>query len=111
MYDDFYGQPLPRLIERVKINLRRQEIAFFEYGTGNNDEQLLYLKSRFIRPGFARYEEQLEFDRQLEGLGMFKFDGFGPAHADFVAGLTKANVKIEGFTLLRGWDSLLPTPR
>lgn len=102
MYDDFYGQPLPRLIERVKINLRRQEIAFFEYGTGNNDEQLLYLKSRFIRPGFVRYEEQLEFDRQLEGLGMFKFDGFGPAHADFVAGLTKANVKIEGFTLHRG---------
>ncbi|TMQ20801.1 MAG: DNA phosphorothioation-associated putative methyltransferase [Deltaproteobacteria bacterium] len=101
LYDDFEGKPLPRLIERVKINLRRQQIDFFEYGTGNNDEQLLYLKSRFIKVGFPFYEEQVEFDRTLTALGEFSFEGFGPSHEAFMAGLARAGVIINGFQLSR----------
>jgi DNA phosphorothioation-associated putative methyltransferase len=99
-YDDFFEQPLPRLIERVKINLRRQEIAFFEYGTGHSDEQLLYLKSRFIRPGFAHYDEQVRFDEELAKLDL-DFSGFGPSHDAFMTALSAAKVRIKGFELLR----------
>jgi DNA phosphorothioation-associated putative methyltransferase len=101
VYDDFEGKPLPRLIERVKINLRRQEITFFEYGAAEANEQLLYLKSRFIRRGFPNYDEQLAFDRDLVALGYFSFDGFGPPVAEFQQALAKANATIDGFSLVR----------
>jgi DNA phosphorothioation-associated putative methyltransferase len=100
LYDDFEGKPLPRLIERVKINLRRQEIDFFEYGTDANNEQLLYLKSRFIRPGFPSYDEQAQFDRDLSALG-FNLEGFGPSHDEFIARLSSAHATVKGFTLQR----------
>jgi DNA phosphorothioation-associated putative methyltransferase len=101
LYDDFEGKPLPRLIERVKINLRRQEIDFFEYGTAPNNEQLLYIKSRFIRPGFPSYDEQVRFDRELSELGIFSFSGFGPTHEEFTDGLARANATLDGFTIRR----------
>jgi DNA phosphorothioation-associated putative methyltransferase len=100
-YDDFEGKPLPKLIERVKINLRRQEIDFFEYSTTPDNEQLLYLKSRFIRSGFPSYEEQVQFDRDLAALEQFSFEGFGPPCQEFEQGLARANVSIDGFTLRR----------
>ncbi|WP_256360247.1 hypothetical protein [Methylomonas koyamae] len=31
-YDDFEDQPIPRLLERVKINLREQTFDLYEYG-------------------------------------------------------------------------------
>jgi DNA phosphorothioation-associated putative methyltransferase len=100
-YDDFEGKPLPRLIERVKINLRRQQIEFFEYGTNEGNEQLLYLKSRFVRPGFPAYDEQLKFDQDLMALGRFSFEGFGPPYAEFHQGLATLNTTIDGFMLKR----------
>ena len=101
IYDDFEGAPLPRLIERVKINLRRQEIDFFEYGTSENSEQLLYLKSRFIRAGFPSYDEQVQFDRDLNELGVFSFVGFGPSQEEFLSGLARANAVVHGFSIRR----------
>ena len=89
------------MIERVKVNLRRQEIDFFEYGTSEDNEQLLYLKSRFIRSGFPSYEEQVQFDKDLAALGLFRFEGFGPSYQEFRDGLAKANASIEGFELRR----------
>jgi hypothetical protein len=109
LYDDFEGKPIPRLIERVKINLRRQEIDFFEYGTAPNNEQLLYIKSRFIRPGFPSYDEQVRFDRELSELGVFSFSGFGPTHEEFANGLARANATIDGFAICR--SKCLPSGR
>src|SRR5262245_5923034 len=31
-FDNFEGQPLPRMVQRIKLNLRSQRIGFFEYG-------------------------------------------------------------------------------
>jgi hypothetical protein len=30
-FDDFEGQPLPRMVERIKLNLRSQDIGIFRY--------------------------------------------------------------------------------
>lgn len=99
-YDDFEDSPLPSLIERVKINLRRQEIDFFEYGTPAMPQQPVYVKSRFIRPDFPRYDEQVEFDRQLEVSGLFDLTGFGPPADALRDGLARAGLAIEGFRLV-----------
>ena len=47
-YDDFDNNPLPRLIERVKINLREQLFDLYQYGD-EYEPTYLYLKSRYIK--------------------------------------------------------------
>lgn len=103
-YDDFDGKPVPDLIERVKINLRRQQIDFFEYGTPTMPAQPLYLKSRYIGPTFPSYDDQLAFDRRLTATGLFDLSGFGPPRDVFVAGLARAGLMIDELQLCEVGD-------
>ena len=57
-YDDFENNPLPRLIERVKINLREQLFDLYQYGD-EYEPTYLYLKSRYINEEHPNYAEQL----------------------------------------------------
>jgi DNA phosphorothioation-associated putative methyltransferase len=98
-YDDFEGKAIPELIERVKINLRRQQIDFFEYGSVESPTQPLYLKARLIRPGFPAYDEQLAFDQALEAVDGLDLSGFGPSKDALAASLLAAGVTLDGFTL------------
>lgn len=82
-FDDFVGSPLPRMLERVKVKLREQDLDFFEYGD-RYEPPLLYFKSRYINEEFPGFPEQQEFDRQLEGLGLPMADEHGPSPAEFV---------------------------
>ncbi len=101
-YDDFAGRPLPRLMERVKIRLREQEIDFFLYGEGT-DYQAPYLfrKSRYINEEFARYPEQSEFEETLDRLALCDLSGYGPDPERFERALAGQHWQIEGFRLVR----------
>jgi DNA phosphorothioation-associated putative methyltransferase len=77
LYDDFEGKVLPLLIERVKINLRRQHIDFFEYGE-TFAPQPLYLKSRYLYAGFPHYRRQQGFDERIGQLDLFAHGEHGP---------------------------------
>jgi len=101
-YDDFEGSPVPGLIERVKINLRRQQIDFFEYGTPEQPSQPLYLKSRLIGRDFPHYDEQVAFDQALSNLEAFDLSGFGPSADEFSAGLSQRGLCVRGFELVEG---------
>lgn len=46
-FDDFEGQSLPRMVERVKIKLRQQNIDYFAYGE-EYEPPFLFRKSRYI---------------------------------------------------------------
>lgn len=94
-YDDFAGKPLPRLLERVKINLRMQSVQFFDYG---EQVQLLYSKSRYVTPGFERYEDQVRFDAAISELGI-DLTGFGPSDADLAVALAQHQLIVLGFQL------------
>ncbi len=83
LYDDFEGKPIPLLLERVKVDLRQQDIQFFEYGS-SAVPQPLYLKSRFLLPRDPLFEAQKAFDDRLVELGSFSFSGFGPPWDQFV---------------------------
>lgn len=48
LYDDFDGLEVPNLVERVKIDLRRQHVDFFEYG-GEFPAEPLLNKAVFLR--------------------------------------------------------------
>ena len=99
-YDDFDNQPLPRLLERVKINLREQTFDLYQYGE-DYEPSYLYLKSRFINEEFPNYAEQAYFDEQLQALGLFNFSGYGPKPNDFQETLANARWAIDGFQMVR----------
>ena len=99
-YDDFDNQPLPRLLERVKINLREQTFDLYQYGE-DYEPSYLYLKSRFINEEFPNYAEQAYFDEQLQALGLFNFSGYGPKPNDFQETLVNARCAIDGFQMVR----------
>lgn len=96
-YDDFVGKPLPRLLERVKIDLRSQRVQFFDHGE-NDLAQLLYWKSRYLTADFELYEEQVRFDEELGGLGL-DLGGFGPSEGALNKELERLGVRREGFCL------------
>lgn len=100
LFDDFLGKALPELRTRIKINMRKQDIEFFEYGE-DHQPQLLYLKSRYMANDQQGFDEQLNFDRQLLSLGLFDFRGFGPSPEEFYGALHANGFRIDGFRLLR----------
>ena len=91
-------KPIPEMIQRVKINLREQEVDVFDYA-GQYIPHPLYFKSRLIPQSFAYYEEQVAFDKQLTALRGFDFAGFGPAHDELYAVLSHLGLTIHGFDL------------
>lgn len=99
-YDDFQNQPLPLLLERVKINLREQTFDLYQYGE-EYEPTYLYLKSRYINEEFPYYAEQLIFDEQLQTLNLFDLSGYGPKLSAFHQTLADARWEISGFELVR----------
>jgi hypothetical protein len=99
-YDDFAGQPLPRLLERVKIKLREQDIDYFAYGE-HYEPPFLYYKSRYINEEFPHYPAQVEFEEALEQLGLFDFSGYGPRPEVLVETLAQNRWTLSGFEVVR----------
>lgn len=98
-YDDFAGKPLPLLLERIKINLREQQIDFFTYGD-EFPSQPLYLKSDYIDPEFNHYSDQVSFDRQLKQLDWLDISGFGMPVDQLNEEFSKRKITLEGFSIL-----------
>ncbi|QCF27476.1 DNA phosphorothioation-associated putative methyltransferase [Hydrocarboniclastica marina] len=99
-FDDFVGKALPRMLERVKINLRTQKLDFFDYGELYTPPYL-YLKSRFINEEFPHFGEQQAFDEKLETLNLFDFSEHGPEVDVFDAQLEARRYQVNGFELER----------
>lgn len=99
-YNNFDSSPLPKLRERIKINMRSQKIDFFDYSR-DDEEQLLFMKSRYMAPDQEGYERQKTFDEALEKLHLLDFDlsQFGPPTSVFTAALASAGYSINGFTI------------
>lgn len=52
-YDDFENNPLPVLVERVKVDLSRQKVDIFDHGSSQRQE-VLFFKERYIAEAKAR---------------------------------------------------------
>lgn len=98
-FDDFPGKPLPRMLERVKIKLRDQDIDYFVYGE-QFEPPFLYRKSRYINEEFPNYAEQLAFDLDLEKLFTLDAETYGPAPADLLRNLDLKRREIQGFAIV-----------
>jgi len=99
-FDDFTNKPLPRMIKRVKLNLRKQGFDIFDYGEAY-EPPYLYRKSRFINEEFPRFSEQVALEDALEALNLFDFSGYGPSTLEFDQRLEQARWEINEFQLAR----------
>jgi DNA phosphorothioation-associated putative methyltransferase len=99
-FDDFFGSPLPRMTQRVKINLRKQELNIFDYGEAYR-EPYLYKKSRFLNEESPFFAEQVLFESALDELGVFDFEGYGPDAATFNLRIDEMRLTVEEYKLVR----------
>ena len=102
-FDDFDARALPRMLERVKIKLREQDVEVFGYGAVF-EPPYLYRKSRFINEEHPGYPEQVAFDEaldQLEARGLIDLSGYGPTAAELDAILARHRWEIDGLRLRR----------
>jgi DNA phosphorothioation-associated putative methyltransferase len=99
-FDDFNASPLPRMVRRIKINIKHQEVDVFEYG-GEYPMPLLYWKSRYINEDFSQYADQQSFEQELEGIGLNSGEGYGLPEVDLLRQLALQRLQINGFTLTR----------
>jgi hypothetical protein len=99
-FDDFDDAPLPRMLERVKIKLREQDVDVYSYGE-DYEPPHLYWKSRYFNEEHPRYPEQVAFDEALDALGLFDLSGYGPSPGDFRETLARHRWEIDDFALGR----------
>lgn len=98
-FQNYELSPLPLLRERVKIDLRRQNIHFFKQHRPETT-QLLYMKSRYMAkdlPGFARQET---FDQKLASFGLLVPDAPEPSLVAFARQLSARGLRIRGFDIV-----------
>ena len=110
VYDEFNHSPLPRLVERVKIKMREQDIDFFDYGE-EFPPPYLYDKSKYLPKSFPSFQEQVEFEKQLAQLTFLNDTKHRLSAEDFDSALKFQNLQIDGFQLsLRSGPKSLDQP-
>jgi DNA phosphorothioation-associated putative methyltransferase len=98
-FKDFTDSPLPLLVKRIKLNIRKQEIDVFEYGSEEYPFTILYRKSRYMHDEMAGYPEQLQFDESLEALDILGDGDFGPSAQELQKRLESKRLDIRGFDI------------
>ena len=98
-FKDFTESPLPLLVKRIKLNIRKQEIDVFEYGSDEYPCTILYRKSRYMHEEMVGYPEQLQFDESLEALNILGDGEFGPSAQELQKRLESQRLNIKGFDI------------
>ena len=78
--------------------MREQRIDYFQYSEDQN-EQILYLKSRYMASDQLGYEQQKSFDEALIALNLFDFSEYGPSAIQFNSILNEAGYNLRDFRL------------
>ena len=99
-HDDFANNLIPNMIERIKINLWKQKIRFYDY-VGPFIPVPLYLKSRFISENIQNFSEQQKFDASLVRTNVFDFDRETPSKELLTHKLNAAGYLIDGYHIIK----------
>ncbi|MEC9415837.1 MAG: DNA phosphorothioation-associated putative methyltransferase [Pseudomonadota bacterium] len=99
-HDDFANNLIPNMIERIKINLWKQKIRFYDY-VGPFIPVPLYLKSRFISENIQNFSKQQKFDASLVRTNVFDFDRETPSKELLTHKLNAAGYLIDGYHIIK----------
>jgi len=92
-YDNFDDKNLPELNERIKVNLRKQHIDFFDHQSGPW-QQLLYYKERFVASEHPARKKWEKFSKKLRKLGFNENDPIGPSKQEFLEQIEEKGLTI-----------------
>ena len=88
-YDDFFGNPFPELVLRIKVDLRKLFVNVFEYVPGPQRPLLLF-KDRFLTKEHPEQPKAALLSRRLRQLGLSpEAVGHGPEKQAFDAELAR----------------------
>lgn len=78
-YRDFEKEPLPELLTRIKIDLKRLFVSVIDHTTGP-EHQLLFFKERFLAKDHPDRAKMDRFSAKLRNLGLREETiGYGPS--------------------------------
>lgn len=77
-YDDFNNKPLPELHSRIKIDLAKQQMNFYNHKSAKN-QQLLFFKEKYVLETHPAYKKWKSFSETLRNKGLKKVDEYGPS--------------------------------
>lgn len=98
-FDNFYERSIPLLKERIKVNLRHQDVDYFEYGD-RYIPQPLFHKSRYLNRSDEIYKKQTNFEARLIKLGVLGEDEkHGPNLVEFTQRFKDAGKYIKGYRI------------
>jgi len=86
-YSDFSSSPLPRLVQRARVNLKTQQVDVFDHA---RDGQVLYFKERFVSFTGQDNEEVKSLSILLRHLGISDAVFFGPSALELASILNSA---------------------
>lgn len=86
-YSSFSSSPLPRLVQRARVNLRAQQVDIFDHA---RDGHVLYFKERFVSFTGEENEEVKSLSTLLRHLGISDEVFSGPSALDLMAILNSA---------------------
>ena len=99
-YDDFEGLPVPNLVERIKVDLPKRKIDYFDY-IGPFEPNPLVMKSLFMDEENPNYHKQSEFDRQMLKAGVIDPVMPHPSAGDLREAMRSRELEICDWTLRR----------
>lgn len=106
-YDDFHGQSVPFMVERIKVNLWRRRTDFYDY-IGEYAPPPLLMKSLFMSEDLENFALQAEFDREALRCGLYDPSNRHPSREEFLAIMKRKELTIDGFRLRQGSEQRLP---
>lgn len=76
-YDDF-NKALPELHSRIKIDLAKQQMNFYNHKS-KKSQQLLYFKEQYVLESHPAYQEWKSFSETLKEKGLKNLGEYGPS--------------------------------
>ena len=92
MLEDYSLKQIPLMRRRIKIDMVRGNISFFDYDNNPYPPHPLYLKSRYMNPNKKKTIEQIEFDDFIKKVINFDYYGeYGPSADQFLKIMNNKN--------------------
>lgn len=77
-YDDFNNKRLPELHTRIKIDLAKQQMNFYNHRSHKN-QQLLFFKEKYVLETHPAYKDWKTFSETLLDKGLTDIGEYGPS--------------------------------
>jgi DNA phosphorothioation-associated putative methyltransferase len=107
-YEHFDTHPIPLLLKRVKVNIRKLDYDVFDYQLPQYPPSPLLFKSRYMHEDMPGYAEQAAFDESLEATQILDKFEFHPTQEQIEVALEKMRFEIFEGKLVR--STKIPHP-